>query len=69
MAQEKEKINYLLSAKSFFNEVIEESKKIAWPSRETLVQSTLVVLAVIVILSLFMAVADVIWNKGFQLIS
>ena len=68
MAQAKEKANALLATRNFFSEVYAESKKIVWPTRETLIQSTLVVLVVIVALSIFMAIADgslsYFFNKG-----
>lgn len=71
MAQQsgKEKINYAVAIRNFFSEVFEEAKKIVWPSRETLVQSTMVVLAVILALSVYMAAADIILNKLFDVIS
>lgn len=71
MAQQsgKEKINYAVAIRNFFNEVFAEAKKIVWPSRETLVQSTMVVLAVIMVLSIYMAIADFLLNKLFEVIT
>jgi preprotein translocase subunit SecE len=68
MAQEKEKVNYVLVIRTFFNEVYVESKKIAWPSTETMVQSTSLVVLVIVILSAFMLLADFGLNSFFKII-
>lgn len=64
--KEKESVNYAAAAKNFIYEVVEESKKVAWPTRETLVQSSLTVLGAILILTVFMAVADQMWNFIFN---
>jgi len=69
MAQAKqasEKINYVVAAKGFFNEVYEESKKVVWPNKETMIQSTMVVLVVIVVLAVFMAFSDYLLNLVFM---
>ncbi|MFA6451819.1 MAG: preprotein translocase subunit SecE [bacterium] len=68
MAQEKEKVNYVLAIRSFFGEVYEESKKIAWPNTETMVQSTSIVVAVIIVLSVFMMAADFGLNYVIKII-
>jgi preprotein translocase subunit SecE len=69
MAQAKEKVNYTAAIKTFFTEVVEEAKKIVWPSRDTMVQSTLVVLSLLVVLSIYMALTYLVWSKLFQLIA
>jgi len=69
MAQAGGKTNYAASARMFFSEVYEEAKKIVWPSRETTVQSTIVVLTVLVALSIFMALTYLVWSELFDLIT
>ncbi|HOC92608.1 MAG TPA: preprotein translocase subunit SecE [bacterium] len=66
MAQEKEKQNLVKGAREFFGEVYAESKKVAWPNRETLINSTLLVFVVIVVLSTLMALADGGLNALFE---
>jgi len=67
--QEKKKAtNYIVQARNFLNEVVEESKKIVWPSRETMVQSSLTVLGAITILTAFMGFADLFWGWVFNFI-
>ncbi len=68
MTQPKEKVNYALAVRNFFSEVVEESKKVVWPTTETMVQSTSLVVAVILILSVFMGLADWMLNMGFKLV-
>lgn len=68
-SKEKETKNYLVLAKSFLEEVAAEAKKIVWPSRESLIQSSLTVLGAMVILTMFMAIADFIWTEVISLIS
>lgn len=67
--KEKENRNYLLLARTFLEEVWEEARKVVWPSRENLIQSSLTVLGAMVILTVFMAVADFIWTQIISFIS
>ena len=63
-----QKTNYIAQAKNFLDEVTEESKKIVWPSQETMVQSFLTVLGAIILLTAFMGAADFIWGWVFGLL-
>ena len=45
--------------KQFFREVAGEFRRVHWPSRTEVVNSTAVVLAVVVILAVFLAAVDV----------
>ena len=69
MAQAKEKTNYALLIRAFFSEVYSEAKKIVWPNRDTMIQSTMVVLVVILALSIYMALMYFVWGKLFDLIT
>lgn len=44
--------------KTFFEDVIGEMKKATWPSRQELLESTLVVIVCLILLSLFVGVCD-----------
>ena len=46
-------------AKQFFREVAGEFRRVTWPSRAEVINSTAVVLAVVVILAVFLAAVDV----------
>jgi preprotein translocase subunit SecE len=45
---------------TFLSEVVVELKKSAWPTRSELVDSTLVVLVTVILLGVFVALADLV---------
>ncbi len=45
-------------AQTFFQEVKVEARKVSWPSREELRESTLVVIVTVTIISIFISVID-----------
>jgi preprotein translocase subunit SecE len=47
----------------FLTEVIAELKKVSWPTRTQLVQSTAVVLVVVAIVAAYLAVLDAIFSR------
>ncbi len=65
-ANVKEGPNVLAKIRDFFGSVFLESKKIVWPSREQLIQSTMVVLVVLLVLATFMAIADLSLTAFFE---
>jgi len=46
----------------YFNESWAELKKVTWPTRETVIRLTLLVIAVSVIVGIYIAVLDRIFN-------
>ncbi|OGF47365.1 MAG: preprotein translocase subunit SecE [Candidatus Firestonebacteria bacterium RIFOXYA2_FULL_40_8] len=52
----------------FIKEVKVEMTKVSWPGREELIGSTVVVISVVVILSAFTGIADVIISKVLEFI-
>ncbi len=54
--------------KQFFSEVISEMKKVSWPSRQELIGSTVVVITLVAILSLYIGAVDAAINKVLTLI-
>lgn len=52
----------------FYNEVVVELKKVAWPSRRELYGATMVVLFVVLLLSLGIGVVDAILGQVMQLL-
>ena len=60
---ETKKPNLVVKAKMFFAEVVTELKKSAWPTRKELLDSTLVVIVTMLILGIFVAVADLVFVK------
>ena len=50
---------------TFFQDVVKEMKKVTWPTKEELLESTKVVIVVCIVLALFTYVIDMIINQGF----
>jgi preprotein translocase subunit SecE len=57
--QDKEKNSYLDRVLQFLREVKIELKKVTWPSRKQAVGSTVVVIILVIIISLFLGVVDI----------
>ena len=52
-------MGFLTRAREFFQEVVVEFKKVNWPTRQELTNSTLVVLVVTVVLAFFLGFVDI----------
>ena len=50
----------------WFRELTSECRKIVWPTREQTVNNTLVVLASVVIIGIFIWVLDIVFGLGIQ---
>jgi preprotein translocase subunit SecE len=48
----------ILALRTFFSEVVDETRKSVWPERQELVESTIVVVVSVVLLSAFVGVSD-----------
>jgi preprotein translocase subunit SecE len=55
----KPRINFVNAAVQFLREVKIELKKVTWPSRKQTLGSTVVVLALVMLISLFLGVVDI----------
>ncbi len=51
---------------TFFQDVVKEMKKVTWPTKEELLESTKVVIVVCIVLALFTYVIDMIINRAFK---
>ena len=52
-------MDFLRRAQEFVREVLAEFRKVSWPSRQELINSTVVVITVTVVVSLFLGAVDV----------
>jgi preprotein translocase subunit SecE len=52
-------MGFLRRAQEFAREVLAEFRKVTWPSRQELINSTVVVITVTVVVSLFLGAVDV----------
>jgi preprotein translocase subunit SecE len=55
--------NPFLKVRDFLNEVMAELKKSSWPTRKELVDSTIVVIITVLVLGMFVALADVVFLR------
>jgi preprotein translocase subunit SecE len=53
-------MDFLRRAQEFVREVVAEFRKVSWPSRQELINSTVVVITVTVVVSLFLGAVDVV---------
>ena len=54
--------------KDFFNGVWIELKKVSWPTKKELVDSTVVVIVSVMILGIYIAAVDQIWSIFIKLV-
>lgn len=52
----------------FFTDIIKEMKKVTWPKREELKESTMVVIATSLIFAVFVYAVDKVINEGLKII-
>ncbi|MEZ4655314.1 MAG: preprotein translocase subunit SecE [Candidatus Eisenbacteria bacterium] len=55
-------------AQKFIGEVRVEARKVSWPSREEVRQSTIVVIVSVWVLAVFIFVVDWLLNRGAQMV-
>jgi len=53
-------MDFLRRVQEFVREVVAEFRKVSWPSRQELINSTVVVITVTVVVSLFLGAVDVV---------
>ena len=56
-------MEFLSRVQQFFREVAAEFRRVSWPSRAEVARSTLVVLAVVVVLAVYLGAVDVGLSK------
>ena len=52
----------------FFTDIVKEMRKVTWPKKEELKESTMVVIATSLIFAVFVYVVDKIINEGLKII-
>jgi preprotein translocase subunit SecE len=55
-------------AQRFLDEVRIEARKVSWPSRTEVRQSTIVVFITVVVLTVFIFLVDQVMNRGVQVV-
>jgi preprotein translocase subunit SecE len=56
-------MDFLRRAREFVREVLAEFRKVTWPSRQELINSTVVVIVVTVVVALFLGSVDIVLAK------
>jgi preprotein translocase subunit SecE len=56
-------MEFLGRIQQFFREVVAEFRRVTWPTRNEVVRSTAVVLAVVFILALYLSAVDVLLSR------
>ena len=56
-------MDFLRRAQEFVREVLAEFRKVTWPSRQELINSTVVVITVTVVVALFLGGVDIVLAK------
>ena len=59
-------MDFLKRTREFFAEVLAEFRKVTWPSRQELINSTVVVIVVTVVLAFFLGAVDVGLTKAVE---
>ena len=54
--------------KNFFNGVWIELKKVSWPTKKELMDSTVVVIVSVMILGIYIAAVDQVWSMFIKLV-
>jgi len=52
---------------NFIKEAIAELKKVIWPNRKELKNSTIIVISTIIFVSIFIGIVDLLFTKGLTL--
>lgn len=61
--------NPIVAIQNLYNETTSELKKCSWPSRQELYESTVVVVSSLIILSLFVSIADWLFEGAVRYIT
>jgi len=53
----------------FANGIVEELKKVTWPTREETVRLTVIVIGISLIIGVYIGIIDVLLTKGLELLT
>lgn len=60
----KKRVNPFKAIAKYFREIKSEMKKVVWPSKKTVINNTIIVIAAVVIIGLFIWVLDAVFQFG-----
>lgn len=64
----KKKNGFFKRMRSYFRDLKNELKKVVWPTKKRLIHSTLVVLAMVAIICIFVCVLDLLFNGAISML-
>ncbi len=53
----------------FYGDIIDEMKKVTWPSRQTTIRLTIVVIGISLIIGLYIGIIDILLTKVLELLT
>lgn len=56
-------------SQNFVSEIIEELKKVSWPSKQETIRLTLVVITISLIIGFYVGIIDILLTKGLELLT
>ncbi len=62
-------VNKPVMSQNFATDVIEELKKVSWPSRKETVRLTSIVIAISLIIGIYIGIIDVLLAKGLDIVT
>ena len=54
---------------TFTKEILEELKKVTWPSRKQTIRLTIIVIGISLIIGIYIGIIDVLLTKGLEIIT
>jgi preprotein translocase subunit SecE len=58
-----------LQAPTFTRDIVDELKKVTWPSREDTIRLTLIVIGMSLIIGLYVGIIDILLTKGLEFLT
>ena len=58
-----------LPVPTFTKEILEELKKVTWPSRKQTIRLTIIVIGISLIIGIYIGIIDVLLTKGLEIIT
>lgn len=58
-----------LADRNFATDIVEELKKVTWPSRNETIRLTAVVIAISLIIGLYLGIIDILLAKGLEIVT
>ncbi len=58
-----------LPAPAFTRDIIDELKKVTWPSRQETIRLTLIVIGMSLIIGLYVGIIDILLTKGLEILT